>query len=1123
MLKNIEKIIVEKIKDIGKVSNNYLLVKYYDNKGFTKQMSDNIKYDDKHIYLYYEFSGSKISEAYEPFLTWIKDIFQKYVDISLDEFFEECNIYIPHRFLLKSYFKTGVAKRKEFLLINELDFEVKRFNQGILNMLMYIEKIRPVIIIFNKLQFAGVSTMKFICEIFSGDEIGNLSIIAFFNDKISIIKEKEKIWNELLDHFIDLNCIYDWDEEDLIENFENEYEITNFKSHELESIMLKIENICNLLALHQASYYLGILYHKYEVDNYEISAELKFKIYKCYTKNCIAMGKISDAYEVINKLRLLVTDDEKKYEYYEQKIFLELMSEKYEKAKETLCKAKKLVENDDKEKKLLLQIMKHMADYSCWNGVWFYKDLLEDEMTIIENCEKYNYRNFLAHIYIYAFDNDSSLYYKVDGLESRLKFFSKGIMIAKEMNNEHLLLDAYHKALLIASSNGYIDVSDYLYREKCMPICKKNNDLNEEAMSYIGLGYNRCASEEYDKANEYFNKALIIYYRFEDIGFMNEILYNMTINAIMSEDYKSANSYITSCLAAMENQKNSSKLRICHVAKLNGLKALCCYRLGNIYKCKIYLSNTKRMIDFVLSTPEEEKTYYYWSDDLFLYFFIKGMLLRDSEKYEEAEDHLDKALFYSTSFDGTLFFSYTQCMIEKAKLYMLIGKKDSAVYALEQAIHYCEDNKFKKQRLKVLLAMCEIIQENRLTDADINTMNNVQLQWENGSLELSLKGITLNNIMQVIKNIGIYNRSIEEKERVQFLSKWTKIINSPGNLADDIIKDSIKTFKNNFGVDNCIFIKNENGKLDVKFSEVDIEITDDKLDKIYDYVVKNPLEFAVSKMDANFYDYEEIMSVFGSARIASIMIIPIIINEEVEYIAIMYMLMRNTWYSSLNKYMLNNDALSLFASSFHQLVEAIEREKIHAELRDMNFRLQEMALKDNLTRLYNRQGLQYSINQMVSKTNKKVCAILYMDLDNFKYYNDNFGHEVGDLILVAFANVIENICGEDGFAVRYGGDEFLIVLYLDEASEAEDAAKSIYQTIEKEDGFKGLVEETVGHKVEISKSNRVSCSIGVSSMDNINEKNAFEIALKKADDALYYIKRTKKGRYEVWDNIKEFL
>jgi diguanylate cyclase (GGDEF)-like protein len=74
----------------------------------------------------------------------------------------------------------------------------------------------------------------------------------------------------------------------------------------------------------------------------------------------------------------------------------------------------------------------------------------------------------------------------------------------------------------------------------------------------------------------------------------------------------------------------------------------------------------------------------------------------------------------------------------------------------------------------------------------------------------------------------------------------------------------------------------------------------------------------------------------------------------------------------------------------------------------MNDKLSYVALMDNLTGLYNRQGLQHNMDNMSEETDM-FNVILYIDLDNFKYYNDNFGHEIGDLILVSFANMIKEI------------------------------------------------------------------------------------------------------------------
>ena len=198
-----------------------------------------------------------------------------------------------------------------------------------------------------------------------------------------------------------------------------------------------------------------------------------------------------------------------------------------------------------------------------------------------------------------------------------------------------------------------------------------------------------------------------------------------------------------------------------------------------------------------------------------------------------------------------------------------------------------------------------------------------------------------------------------------------------------------------------------------------------------------------------------------------------------------------------------------------QLENAIERIKNKQDIIEMNKRLNDLAITDMLTSLYNRQGLSKMLD--MNKNSNENVAILYADLDNFKYYNDTFGHDVGDIILSSFANVINNISKEKGFAVRYGGDEFLIVLRNVTRDYTIKCAKQIYSDIK--DGFVDVVRNYLKKDISIPTEKLVCCSIGISfsedsSLDNINT------ALKEADNALYYMKRNTKGHYVLWEDIK---
>lgn len=1107
----------EKLDMIGKLSTNVMLINCYDNKGLTQKEAESILCKEEYIVCYHEFYYNKMAKVYEPFLDWIKDTYYKYVDVPFDVFMEECNIYKEHRTIIKSYFETGIGKRDEILFVDSIEYETQKMHEGIVSMISYISKYKPVVFVLNKLQFSGSSTMKLLNYFFETEGIDRIAIFATFNNESAVLNRKQKVWKQLVNNFAERKCIYDWDkfgDEYIIAECECDEQYYELSDAYINEKLCKVHNMCVFLALSQAQYNLQNLYNKCEVQKFEISSDFKFKIYKMYIKTCAELNCIAEAFEAKDSLRKLIDDDEKKFDYYVLQAFLEIVNGQFTEAKETVCTAGQLV-GENQKKQDTLDIIGYIAEVQYWNKDWQDSNLKDDELYIIDICERLNYKSLLARVYITGFENDSSLYDRVEGLEERLVYFNKGLKIAEEMGNYGLQLLGFYKPLMIASTFGYTDVVNYLYKEKCIPLARKCKYLKEEALGYTGLGYNYIGCEKFDVANEYFNNALRIHYQYSDIEFMMEVLYNMTVNAIMVEDYHSADSYVSACIYAIKNIRKDGKIGVFHISKLYGYKALCCYYLDDLYTSKIYLSYEKRMLDYILESDDEIENFGLWYDELFVYHYVKGLIYKSGELYDTAKAYLEKALFYSEKADGLRFFTYTRCQVELARIYMIFEKKKEAMDCIEKAIMFAKESGLKKQELKLLLLLREITGEDRITENDEAMLAQTKLVWENGSLEQSLSGITIAEVKERIKNIGIYNRSKEEQERIEFLSRWSKIINKTVLSVEDMVSSVLRAFCDNFQIENLLFIDIKNGSPSVMYEKLDIEIDDSQLMFIYEYAKRNPNEFSASRMDEFFYDYTGIMSVFNLSKISSFMYIPIVEKENIKYIVIMYMKMQNIWGTNLNSFMLNHDLLFLFSSSIHQLTDVIERERIHAELRSMNDKLSYVALIDNLTGLYNRQGLQNNLDKKFEES-KMFTAILYIDLDNFKYYNDNFGHEIGDLILVSFANMIKKICGEKGFAVRYGGDEFLIIMNLEQQEEAVKVATNIYTSLEEGDSFIPLVEHALGKQIEISDDKKVSCSVGISFLDRQYGDKAFDIALKRADDALYYIKRTGKCRYEMW-------
>ena len=139
---------------------------------------------------------------------------------------------------------------------------------------------------------------------------------------------------------------------------------------------------------------------------------------------------------------------------------------------------------------------------------------------------------------------------------------------------------------------------------------------------------------------------------------------------------------------------------------------------------------------------------------------------------------------------------------------------------------------------------------------------------------------------------------------------------------------------------------------------------------------------------------------------------------------------------------------------------------------------------------------------------------MFIDLDNFKHYNDTFGHDIGDLILKEMAAIFKDVSIGKGFVSRYGGDEFIIILETDDRRELEEIAKEIYARINETSGFKKQIEEHLGHAITVNEGRLITCSMGIAYASNVRRGDEVSSLIKQADDLLYIVKTGEKGHYK---------
>lgn len=173
-----------------------------------------------------------------------------------------------------------------------------------------------------------------------------------------------------------------------------------------------------------------------------------------------------------------------------------------------------------------------------------------------------------------------------------------------------------------------------------------------------------------------------------------------------------------------------------------------------------------------------------------------------------------------------------------------------------------------------------------------------------------------------------------------------------------------------------------------------------------------------------------------------------------------------------------------------------EVQRIQLELQTANERLQMLSLTDALTGLMNRRALEDSLEIECARSirSRVPLSVVMLDIDNFKGFNDSFGHVCGDEVLRQIAVLIKRGIRKGDLVARYGGEEFLVILPATDEKEAFQIAERVRQAIAEGDW----------------KHRLITASGGVATWEKAMS-TATEF-IHRADQALYAAKRGGKNR-----------
>ena len=227
-------------------------------------------------------------------------------------------------------------------------------------------------------------------------------------------------------------------------------------------------------------------------------------------------------------------------------------------------------------------------------------------------------------------------------------------------------------------------------------------------------------------------------------------------------------------------------------------------------------------------------------------------------------------------------------------------------------------------------------------------------------------------------------------------------------------------------------------------------------------------------------------------------------NETIKNIPIIFITGRTS--QEDEEYGLNLGAIDYITKPFNKAIVKL-RIKNYLNLKIKNDMLEKLSMYDGLTNIRNRRFFDETFEKTFSeiKRDKKSLAVLMIDIDFFKPYNDNYGHGQGDETLRKVAKALEKtIKRASDFVARYGGEEFVILLKDINKDGVEAVANNLLNAVR---------ELKITH--EFSKiENYVTVSIGVSYYNSSSDITKLELLLK-ADETLYNVKNSGRNKFAI--------
>lgn len=999
-------------------------------------------------------------DPYAPFLSLIRDWVRE-EQIDCDELLKKVPVYPPHKPLFRAWIEGRIPERKDIIFPNEVRYEQERLRQSVFALLRYISHSRPILAAVTGMKAAGPTMLEFARYLTEKAIDGKLLFIfSWSNTYLPMNPEQQEEWDTFTAF--------------VAETGGATYINTDIPSappfiapavFDLDSALVRARLNLAFQAYPEAVEGVNEIRSRLAGDAERITPEIQSKL----------MDILGDAwYYLRNWHQALIC--------YQN---LGELAERRENTKDLLVSLRKIgmtylaLSNFDAARRhslLLLNQLDQKAESEDLLHAWFLTFLISTRTCIPISTDMY-FRLMAAlkrtdYENMYAFFCSSVAQYAsfFSSHDEVMRIVDESIKYYRSNGNEMGLSTAYHKKAIFYSNNGDFDESLKMM-EKTVALREKLGNPMDLIRITNGIGYTHYLAGNYRDSHICFRKSLAWLEKTGDYEEISITLFNLGRLYYCAGDYQRS--------ARVMDQL----LKILHILGIRFIpfntvedvyltKGLCMYKQGNLGRA----TETATAMNFI-SESHPWKT-------RFLYLYLCALVEASEQNIAAAVSLFNQAQDVLNTSDDTNSDTLPDFLYEYAKVLLKAGRSDEAETLVERGLSVCS-------RLR--------------TDWQAQQLRSLRSGTDQQTIPFNIddSDIDLDSLITLARKESVLGRLQNKIRDIRFLN----IIQSELMRQDDrkgVAERLLKLVSYQFPTEFSAFYMVDQEHLTEQLA-VDIPdgVDTAQLERLFEAVLAIPHNPGLLRSDLNRIPEN------NPVQLHNIYTFPVVCGEDT--VACLFLGGRNP------DAVLTESDREILVTSAGQLGVLFAKVQ-HEE------KILKQSREDPLSGLFNRQALSQRLAEETLRFRSyrsgpvPRLTIAFFDLDNFKYYNDTFGHAVGDCVIVEFAKLLRQNFREVDFIARYGGDEFIVLIPDTPCEVAKTPVQRIFTALEKADHFLPEISRLMNKDITVPGENLVSCSIGMTCCSaDTNQNTELETFILQADKALHQAKTAGKHQLMVWE------